>query len=255
MPTMGTRQAYVPVEYAFGEDIMAEIVVRYDDKVIERVVTEKRRISIGRTSDNDIVLENRGVSRKHAQIEINPQDAVIIDNESLNGTFVNDRRVDEEILRDNDTITIGKYTLTFRRETPRETKASDLDGTMTLQTKRQREILESDRRYREITRRAGGAAVLLGEANTEPREILLGETSVTFGKASYVNVRIKGWFVPAIQASIIPENGEFILTNVGGNNKTRLNREPIDEAVLKNGDIVQIGKSVFRFVAASKASR
>ena len=54
---------------------MAEIVVRYEDKVIERVVTEKKRLSIGRTSDNDIVLENRGVSRRHATIEINPQDS------------------------------------------------------------------------------------------------------------------------------------------------------------------------------------
>ena len=35
---------------------MPEIVVKYEDKVIERVVSEKKRISIGRTSDNDIVL-------------------------------------------------------------------------------------------------------------------------------------------------------------------------------------------------------
>lgn len=59
---------------------MPEIIVRYEDKVIERVVTEKKRISIGRTNDNDIVLENRGVSRKHALIEFNNNAAVIIDN-------------------------------------------------------------------------------------------------------------------------------------------------------------------------------
>ena len=44
---------------------MAEIVVKFEDKIIERVVTEKKRISIGRTHENDIVLENRGVSRKY----------------------------------------------------------------------------------------------------------------------------------------------------------------------------------------------
>ena len=42
---------------------MPEIIVKYEDKVIERIVTEKKRISIGRTNDNDIMLENRGVSR------------------------------------------------------------------------------------------------------------------------------------------------------------------------------------------------
>ena len=72
---------------------MPEIIVKYEEKVIERVVSEKKRMSIGRTSDNDIVLDNRGVSRKHAQIEFNGEAAVIIDNESLNGTFVNNRKI------------------------------------------------------------------------------------------------------------------------------------------------------------------
>jgi pSer/pThr/pTyr-binding forkhead associated (FHA) protein len=230
---------------------MAEIVVRYEDKVIERVVTEKRRISIGRTSDNDIVLENRGVSRKHATIEINPTDAILIDNESLNGTFVNDRRVEEEVLHDEDTITIGKYTLTFRNETPHETKPTDLDGTMTLQTKRQREILQADQHYREVSQRTGGCAVLLAEGDTKPNEVRLGNTTVTFGKAPYVTVRVKGWFVPDIQAQIMPDNGQYLIASVGGRGKTRVNGSSIDEAVLKNGDLVQVGKSVYRFVAGT----
>ena len=234
---------------------MAEIVVRYEDKVIERVVTEKRRISIGRTSDNDIVLENRGVSRKHATIEINPQDAILIDNESLNGTFLNDRRVEEEVLHDEDTITIGKYTLTFRNETPHETRPTDLDGTMTLQTKRQREILQADQHYREVTQRAGGCAVLLAEGNTEPKEIRLGTAAVTFGKAPYVSVRVRGWFVPDIQAQIAVDNGQYVLSSVGGRGRTRLNGASIEEAVLKNGDLLQIGKSVFRFVAGATEAR
>ena len=36
---------------------MPEIIVKFEDKIIERIVTEKKRISIGRTNDNDIVLE------------------------------------------------------------------------------------------------------------------------------------------------------------------------------------------------------
>ncbi|MEW5994866.1 MAG: FHA domain-containing protein, partial [Candidatus Zixiibacteriota bacterium] len=95
---------------------MPEIIVKFEDKVIERVVTEKKRISIGRTNDNDIVLENRAVSRKHASIEFNNNAAVVLDNESLNGTFVNNRRITEEVLRDEDVITIGKYQLIYHTE-------------------------------------------------------------------------------------------------------------------------------------------
>src|SRR5512143_1625846 len=124
---------------------MPEIIVRYEDKVIERIVTEKKRISIGRTNENDIVLENRGVSRKHAMIEFNNNAAVIIDNESLNGTFVNNRKVAEEVLRDDDIIMIGKYSLIYRQEASHQAQAAaGMDGTMVLNTKRQKDMLEND---------------------------------------------------------------------------------------------------------------
>lgn len=232
---------------------MTEIVVRYEDRVIERVITEKKRISIGRNSDNDIVLDNRGVSRKHAMIEVNPNQCVIIDNESLNGTFVNNRRVEEEILHEGDTITIGKYTLVFRPHVEQETKMTDLDGTMTLHTKKHRERVESDRRDREVISRSGGVAVLLGEKNAPTEEIRLAGGTLTFGKANFVNVRVSGWFVPDIQAKISPENDQYVLQNVGNRSRTRVNGEPAETTILKNGDLVQIGRSVFRFVAGGAA--
>lgn len=231
---------------------MTEIIVRYEDKVIERIITEKKRISIGRNSDNDIVLDNRGVSRKHAMIEINPANSVIIDNESLNGTFVNNRRVEEEILHEGDTITIGKYSMVFRPNAAAEVKLSDLDGTMTLNTRKHREQVETDRRDREIVARSGGVAVLLGEKHAPAEEIRLQGATLTFGTADFVNVKVSGWFVPDIQAKIGLENGQYIITNVGSRSRTRVNGEPVEKMTLKNADIVQIGRSVFRFVAGNQ---
>ncbi len=101
---------------------MPEILVKYEDKVIERVVTQKKRISIGRTADNDIVLDNKGVSRKHATIEFDADSALVIDNESLNGVFVNNRKVTEEVLKEHDQITIGKFDLVYHLDAPKETK-------------------------------------------------------------------------------------------------------------------------------------
>ena len=152
---------------------MAEIVVRYEEKVIERIVTEKKRISIGRTNDNDIVLENRGVSRKHAMIEFNNNAAVIIDNESLNGTFVNNRKITEEVLRDSDIITIGKYSLVYHTEatgTPGDDRQS-MDGTMVLNTKKQKELIENDRVEKQIVAKYGGS-VSLRLASDEPQRFL-----------------------------------------------------------------------------------
>ena len=226
---------------------MPEIVVRFNDKVIERVVTEKKRISIGRTRDNDIVLENRGVSRKHAQIEFNGEAAVVIDNESLNGTFVNSRRVSEEMLRDDDVITIGKYALEFHNDVAKPDPVSELDGTMVLKTKQQKQLVENDRIERQIVSRVGGS-VLMGLENSDLSQFRLDKEVTTIGRAKFVHIKARGFLVSGIQAKIVKEDQEYILVNLGRKGKTRLNGEITERAQLKNGDIVQIGKSTYRFI-------
>ncbi len=226
---------------------MPEITVKFNDKVVERVVTEKKRVSIGRTKDNDIVLENRGVSRKHAQIEFNSDSAVIIDNESLNGTFVNNRRISEEILRDNDVITIGKYALEFHAHGDRPEHNDQLDGTMVLKTKQQKELLEGDRKQRDLVSRVGGS-VLLGLENTGMAEYRLDREVTTIGKAKFVHIRVAGFWLSGIQAKLVKEGTTFVLMNLGRSGKTLINGEPITRSLLKNGDIIQVGKSTFRFV-------
>jgi len=230
---------------------MPEITVKFDDKVVERVVTEKENISIGRTSDNDIVLDNRGVSRRHARIEFVGGDAILVDNESLNGTFVNKRKVNEEKLRDNDTITIGKYDLLFSEGVAAKEKMSDHDGTMVLNTKRQKKLLEQDKEEKQIVRKSG-CSVLLGIENASEQEIPLDREMVTIGKSKYVNVKVTGWLVSAIQAKVIREGASYSVINVGRKDKTRINGEPTARSELKNGDILEVGKSVFRFVEAEQ---
>jgi len=231
---------------------MAEIVVKYDDKVVEKIVVDKRRVSIGRTGENDIVLENRGVSRKHAMIEFNESGAVIIDNESLNGTFLNDRRVTEEILRDSDQITIGKYQLLFHNQIEEsQDEGSDYDGTMILNTKKQKQRIQRDNRDKDVIRRAG-ASVLVGEANSDFKEYALEREVTTIGKAKFVHIKVKGMFLSGIQAKIVKEGAVFSVMNIGRKGKTLVNGEPVGNALLRNGDLLSIGKSTFRFVEASR---
>ena len=228
---------------------MPEIVVKYDDKVIERIVTEKKRLSIGRTNENDIVLENRGVSRRHAMIEFNDNAAVVIDNESLNGTFVNNRRISEEVLRDSDVITIGKYNLVYRSQS-QQTAGDDLstmDGTMVLNTKQQKQLIENDRRERQLVERYGGS-VIAGESNADFSEYRLDRDVITIGRAKFVHIRAKGLFLSGIQAKIVRDTGGFIIVNLGRKGKVRVNGETIDRAVLKNGDLIEVGKSTFKFI-------
>ncbi|MHA7665545.1 FHA domain-containing protein [Mycolicibacterium sp. HS_4_1] len=71
-------------------------------------------IKIGRGTDNDIVIPDVLASRHHATLVPSAAGgAQIIDNRSINGTFVNGQRVDEALLRDGDTVTIGNVDLVY----------------------------------------------------------------------------------------------------------------------------------------------
>ena len=73
------------------------------------------RTLIGRSPECDIFLDDVTVSRKHAELERSGETFTIRDLGSLNGTFVNRRRIESAELEDDDEVQIGKYRLTFLR--------------------------------------------------------------------------------------------------------------------------------------------
>lgn len=72
------------------------------------------RVTIGRDSASDIFLDDVTVSRNHAIVTRAGGVLVLRDLASLNGTYVNRRRIDEpEALTDGDEVQIGKFRLAY----------------------------------------------------------------------------------------------------------------------------------------------
>lgn len=71
------------------------------------------RVTVGRHPDSTIFLDDVTVSRNHCVIEREGNAFSIVDRGSLNGTYVNRRRVERQLLSDGDELQIGKYKLTF----------------------------------------------------------------------------------------------------------------------------------------------
>jgi hypothetical protein len=91
-----------------------ELVLVHDD---QRTTIDGPVVQIGRAPGCDIVLDDRNVSRRHAEIRRRGPVVVLIDLDSTNGTIVNGRRVREHPLADGDRITLGNSRLTFERRT------------------------------------------------------------------------------------------------------------------------------------------
>jgi FHA domain/zinc-ribbon domain len=79
----------------------------------ETFFPESERTTIGRSPDCPIFLDDVTVSRRHAVLVERDSRWFVEDLGSLNGTFVNRRRVESAELSDGDEVQIGKYRLTF----------------------------------------------------------------------------------------------------------------------------------------------
>jgi hypothetical protein len=71
------------------------------------------RLTVGRRPDSHVFLDDITVSRDHAVLVRRGQDFYLDDCGSLNGTYVNRRRIESHKLTDGDELQIGKYKLAF----------------------------------------------------------------------------------------------------------------------------------------------
>jgi pSer/pThr/pTyr-binding forkhead associated (FHA) protein len=106
----------VPVDL---EDVVAQgggaaLVVRAGGgRVGESFPLQRDRMTIGRRPDSDVFLDDVTVSRDHALVVRRGDEFHLDDLGSLNGTYVNRRRIESHHLADGDELQVGKYKLTF----------------------------------------------------------------------------------------------------------------------------------------------
>jgi len=103
-------------EVELGEVIArgAALVIRAGGgRAGESFPLEGDRLTVGRRPDSDIFLDDVTVSRDHAVLVRRGSDYYLDDLGSLNGTYVNRRRIESHRLVDGDELQIGKYKLAF----------------------------------------------------------------------------------------------------------------------------------------------
>ncbi len=93
---------------------MAVLKLLVEDVVVNTFPLDKDRITIGRSPDCDIQIEESSVSSKHARIEMIPNpivsvltDIFIEDLNSMNGTCVNDAEITRQQIQNQDRIRIA----------------------------------------------------------------------------------------------------------------------------------------------------
>jgi pSer/pThr/pTyr-binding forkhead associated (FHA) protein len=91
----------------------AVLVVRAGSQAGARFPLDRDLTRLGRHPDSEISLDDITVSRRHAEIKRNEDGYTVTDVGSLNGTYVNQERIERASLQQGDELQIGKFRLVF----------------------------------------------------------------------------------------------------------------------------------------------
>jgi len=242
---------------------MPVLKLSFGDSILKDFPVGVNAVTIGRSPQEDIFIDNPAVSFHHARIFSQSGVYYVQDLGSLNGTLLNGVRITQAPLTYGDVITVGKHTVRFTRDVagaqpqapappPQATtddEAIKLTGTMVLDTKKRRELQEAFAKGKAaasaaLAARVGKLTVLKGK--TSAKEFLLTAPTSMIGKSDQCIIKLKGWFAPKIAAMIIKQGQTYQVSPAA--KKVSVNGLPLTTKVeLKGGDVVAVGKVQFQF--------
>ncbi|MBN1101887.1 MAG: FHA domain-containing protein [Deltaproteobacteria bacterium] len=233
---------------------MARLILMFNKQVIKEYPFIKDSITIGRSDDNTIVIDNLAVSSYHARIDKAGSDFILTDLQSTNGTFVNDNKVVSHKLAHGDNVVIGKHVLLFvaaekgkPEEEEKDPKAS-LNKTMMLDTAKQRELLAKQKGTAQVAKPAEKIGVISFIDGSDLGEIELTKKLTKLGKAESCEVRLSGLLMGATAATISRRPSGYAITFTGGMTKLKVNGEVVKESQeLKDFDSIELGSFKFQF--------
>jgi len=239
---------------------MAKLYLKFEQAVLKEYdLKDGSSITIGRLPDNGVHIDNLAVSGHHARIVWEGDHFVLEDNNSLNGTFVNNRRVSRTPLKHGDNILIGKHTLAYWDEARRgagdaahaePTQAAPpmpaMEATMVLDTRKAKEMIA----HQAHSGSPGAAAVpakertgmlnVMDGKTDQPQYVLSGKLTV-IGKSDMASIRLKGWFAPKVAAVINKRDGKYFIAASEKDVKVKVDGQEISgQKELNEGDLIEV---------------
>jgi pSer/pThr/pTyr-binding forkhead associated (FHA) protein len=238
---------------------MAKLFLKFEQAVLKEFSLTQGVVTIGRLPDNLIQVDNLAVSGHHAKISWDTDHYALEDNNSLNGTFVNNRRISKAVLKDGDEVLIGKHTIVFKdqHEQP-QAKGADkampmvptLEATVVLDTRKAKEMMAHQASAASpsaaaapatahVKERTGVLTVMSGKTD-QSQYVLTGKLTV-IGKSDMASIKVKGWFKPKVAAVVNHHEAKYFIAASEKKVKVKLNEEPIfGQHELGEGDVVEV---------------
>ncbi len=205
---------------------------------------EKSPVTLGRATNEDIVLRDAKVSRTHARIQCDERGCRIVDLDSANGTFINGARVSDAALSPGDVIVLGDSALRYETTplqsateiTPLNSEA-ELDATL-VQATVQTQVNDT------------GAPSFVVHTSARTWEVTLTSNALTIGRLPDNDLQLDLADVSRHHARIERAGEAFLIRDLRSTNGTWLGEERIQEHTLTQSETIRIGAAQLLFKPA-----
>jgi pSer/pThr/pTyr-binding forkhead associated (FHA) protein len=164
--------------------------------------------TIGRSSDNDVIIDSLLVSRRHARLDCTGGRCAVEDLGSANGLFVNGKRVSHAVLNPGDRLRLGDVDLTYQSAGASQARA-------------------------------------WLEVGTTRYPLSLERTSI--GRSRDNNIHLTDERASRHHARIDLQQGTFVISDLDSANGTFVNGQRIQRHALRSGDEIRIGDTHLNF--------
>lgn len=235
---------------------MGKLIVTDSNGQTQDVPLNKERVSIGRHPDNDISLNDKAVSGRHAVVITILQDSFLEDLDSTNGTTVNGKQIAKHPLSHGDVISIGRNTLKYEGDAAAE---DDFEKTMILKPGQYGAAFDAQVSKATVAAPAAGApgapvtpaaapipAAQPAAAPRPPLAKLRVASGPNAGKELELSKALTTIGKPGVQVAAVTRRADgYYIVHVGGDGagqRPLVNGKPIDAQArkLSHNDIVEL---------------
>lgn len=226
---------------------IARIIWNEGDVEKEKMVTDNG-LTIGRSSQNDLMVNDLAASRFHCKFLPEDHELTVIDLDSTNGTFLNEKRlIGNQIVKNGDQVRIGE--IVFKIEIFLSTPQTEAQAT-------EPDELSLDSTY-VVPAEADFPWLVVSSGVGKGTIIPLTKPQMQIGRAS----RNKQWDIDLVDravsrphAELVKDSDQWVLKDLGSANGTALNGKRVtDPQVLKDGDVIGFGETMLIFRSGNGA--
>ena len=224
------------------------------------------RLSLGRSADNDIVIDDQNVSRSHAELSYSDGAFYIEDKGSSTGTFVgNDKISSVTKVQSGVSITLGTTAMTLGYTSDEEEDKGSVEATLsppvadagaTVVMTPPEPAPPSSAGATMIMPSApqvtsGLLTVTSGDSTGDTYQIKMGVNSI--GRGDDNDFVLKDGTVSRVHAIIRADNNGFIISDLGSTSGTTVGNIKLGSETLETGSTIQVGNTTFNYVSVDDA--